>query len=361
VDYLAHDVLEEMVGTDAGFAIVLGDISFDNKETYLPYNQATGRVGIPFYNVHGNHDGNYDGMNTFEHFETWRTIYGPRYYSFDYGPVHFMILSDVLFPEQGTQYISGLGREQLAWIEEDLAHVPTETLVVLAMHIPLTPADQNPDFGELYRLLQNHPYTLSFSAHSHTVSQGFLTDEHGWLGTTPHHHIVSGATCGAWWEGARDETGIPHATGSDGTPNGYFLVTFDGHEYSTRFKAARRSEDFQMQIHSPDEVPLSQIAETPVLVNYFNGNERAVVEMSVSSGSGDAGEWMPMEFSPQRDPLVVKRSEEEDGRRASVATHIWEAQLPAGLTPGGYLIRIRTTDMYGQTYDGSRILRVVEG
>ena len=65
VDYLAHDVLEEMVGTEAAFAIVLGDISFDNKETYLPYNQATGRVGIPFYNVHGNHDGNYDGMNTF--------------------------------------------------------------------------------------------------------------------------------------------------------------------------------------------------------------------------------------------------------------------------------------------------------
>jgi hypothetical protein len=349
------------VGTEAGFAIVLGDISYDNKETYLPYNQATGRVGIPFYNVHGNHDGNYDGLDTFEHFETWRTVYGPRYYSFDYGPVHFIILSDVLFPEEGTRYIPGLGPEQLAWIEEDLAHVPMETLVVLAMHIPLTPAEQNPDFGKLYELLQNHPYTLSFSAHSHTVSQGFLTDEHGWLGTTPHHHIVSGATCGAWWEGAQDETGIPHATGSDGTPNGYFVVTFDGHDYSTRFKAARRSADFQMQIYSPDEVSRSQIAETPVVVNYFSGNERAVVEMSVTATTGEPGEWSPMVFSPQRDPFFTKLSEEAGGRRASVATHIWESPLPADLEPGGYLIRVRATDMYGQTHSGSRILRVVGG
>ena len=107
VNYLAHDVLAEMVGTNAGFAVVLGDISFDNKETYLPYIQATGRVGVPFYNTAGNHDANYDGLDTYEHYDTWRTVFGPRYYSFDYGPVHFMVLSDVLFPEQGTSYVTG--------------------------------------------------------------------------------------------------------------------------------------------------------------------------------------------------------------------------------------------------------------
>ncbi|MBT8397540.1 MAG: hypothetical protein KJN92_11260, partial [Gemmatimonadetes bacterium] len=107
VDYLTHDVLEELVGTSAAFAVVLGDISFDNKETYGPYNDATGRVGIPFHNVAGNHDANYDGLDTFQHYETWRTVYGPRFYSFDYGPVHFIVLGDVIFPEQGTRYVAG--------------------------------------------------------------------------------------------------------------------------------------------------------------------------------------------------------------------------------------------------------------
>ncbi len=356
VDFLAHDVLEEMVGTDAGFAVVLGDISFDNKATYLPYIQAAGRVGVPFYNVTGNHDANYEGMDTHQHYDTWRTIFGPRYYSFDYGPVHFMILADVAWPEQGPSYVTGLGREQLAWIEADLAHVPLEKLVVLAMHIPLTPAEQNPDFGRLYELLQNHPHTLSFSAHSHTISQGFITEEFGWKRPNPHHHIVSGATCGAWWEGPRDETDIPHATGSDGAPNGYFVASFDGTEYSTRFKAARRPADYQMQIQAPEEVAVAALAETPVILNYFGGTERAVVEMSV----GQSGDWVPMEFSPQRDPLFVRLSENAGGRRASVSRHIWEGRLPAGLPVGGHLIRIRTVDMYGQEFSASRIVRVKE-
>jgi len=356
VNYLAHDVLAEMVGTTAGFAVVLGDISFDNKETYLPYIQATGRVGVPFYNIPGNHDANYDGLDPYQHYDTWRTVFGPRYYSFDYGPVHFMILADVIFPEQGNQYIAGLGEQQLAWIEEDLSQVPEDQLVVLAMHIPLTPAADNQDFAKLYDLLKGHPHTLSFSAHSHTLSQGFLTEEHGWLGPNPHHHIVSGATCGRWWGGARDETDIPHATGSDGTPNGYFVVTFDGTEYSTRYKAARRPADYQMQVQAPDVVEQAQLAETPVLLNFFNGNDRAVVEMDV----GDSGEWVPMEFAPQRDPLYARVTQRESGQGASVATHMWEGRLPADLPVGGHLIRIRTVDMYGQEFSASRIVRVVE-
>jgi hypothetical protein len=354
VNYLAHDVLAELVGTTAGFAVVLGDISFDNKETYLPYIQATGRVGIPFFNVSGNHDANYDGLDPFQHYETWRTVFGPRYYSFDYGPVHFIVLGDVIFPEQGDRYIAGLGSGQLEWIEEDLSHVPPETLVVLSMHIPLTPADQNADFARLYELLRGHPFTLSFSAHSHTVSQGFLTEEHGWPGAMPHHHIVAGATCGRWWGGARDETDIPHATGSDGTPNGYFVVSFDGNEYSTLFKAARRPADYQMQVQAPDEVEQSQLAETPVLVNFFNGNERSVVEMRVS----DSGAWVPLEYSPQIDPLYARVTDRESGQGASVATHIWEGRLPSGLPLGGHVIRIRAVDMYGQEFGASRILRV---
>lgn len=357
VNFLSHDVLEEMVGTEAAFAVTLGDIAFDNPGLYPPYIRAAGTVGIPFYNTHGNHDANYDGLDNYQHFDTWRSFFGPRYYSFDYGPVHFVILSDVLYPEQGNRYFAGLGDEELAWLEEDLSYVPENELVVLAMHIPLTPAEQNPDFGRLYQLLEDHPFTLSFSAHSHVVSQGFLTAEHGWMGETPHHHINAGATCGRWWGGARDETDIPHATSADGTPNGYFIVSFDGNQYSTRFKAARRPADYQMQIEAPDDVLRSQLAETPVLVNIFNGNERSVVEMSV----GDSGEWMPMELSPQIDPLYARVTERESGQRASVSRHMWEGRLPADLEPGGHLIRVRTVDMYGAEYAATRVIRVGGG
>jgi hypothetical protein len=227
----------------------------------------------------------------------------------------------------------------------------------MAMHIPLTPAADNADFAALYRLFEGRPHTLSFSAHSHTLTQGFITAEYGWRGPEPHHHIVAGASCGRWWGGARDETDIPHATGSDGTPNGYFVVSFDGTEYSMRYKAARRPADYQMQVQTPDVVAVVDVPDTPVIVNFFAGNERSVVEMAL----GDSEAWSPLEFSPQVDPLYARVTERESGQGASVATHVWEGRLPAGLGAGGHLIRIRARDMYGQEHSASRIVRVVEG
>jgi hypothetical protein len=224
------------------------------------------------------------------------------------------------------------------------------------MHHQLQSAERTPDFGRLYELLRDRPHTLSFSAHSHTLTQGFLPEGFGWPGADPHYHINAGAACGRWWGGARDETDIPHATSADGTPNGYFVVTFDGTDYSTRFKAARRPADYQLQIQAPDEVARRDLADTPVLVNVFNGSEGSSVEMAV----GEAGDWIAMDFTPQRDPLYARVTERESGLRASVSFHMWEGRLPVALPPGGHLIRVRTTDIFGQEFTASRIIRVLE-
>lgn len=355
VDYLSHDVLEELVGTSAAFAVTLGDISFDQKGLYASVNGAMGVLGIPVYNTHGNHDANYDGQDNHDHYESWRTVYGPRYYAFEYGPVHFIVLSDVLFPEEGNRYIPGLGEEQLEWLEADLSHVPTDRLVVLSMHIPLQPGDAVPDFARLYDLLRDRRHTLSFSAHSHVLMQAFVPEEWGWQGIAPHYHINAGATCGSWWGGGLDETDIPHATSADGSPNGYFIVSFNGNEYSARFKAARRPAEYQMQVQAPDSVSRGELAETSVLVNVFSGGPESTVEMSV----GDAGRWEEMRYAPQPDPLYARVIERESGEEASVSNHMWEARIPGDLSPGAHLIRVRARDRFGQEFFGSRILRVV--
>jgi 3',5'-cyclic AMP phosphodiesterase CpdA len=355
VDYFAHDVLEELVGTTAAFAVVLGDITHNRLDLYDHITQAEGMVGIPFYNVPGNHDANYDGVDPYDHYETWRTVFGPRYYSFDYGPVHFVILSDVIFPETGSEYIPGLGPDQLEWLEADLSHVPHDRLVVLSMHIPPAGADRIPDLRRLDELLQDRRHIVSFSAHNHTFSQGFLDESLGWSGSNDHFHINAGATCGRWWGGAKDETDIPHETSSDGTPNGYFILSFTGNEYSARFKAARRPADHQMQIEAPDSVAQEQLSDTPVLVNVFAGSEGSTVEMTLD----DSQNWIALEFAPQQDPLYARVTERESGQGASTSFHMWEGSLPAGLTPGGHVIRIRTTDIFGQQFAASRFVRVV--
>ena len=63
---------------------------------------------------------------------------GSGWYSFDYGGVHFLALSNVADLKPGG--LGLLGETQLAWIEADLAPLSAETPIVVMAHIPLWPA-----------------------------------------------------------------------------------------------------------------------------------------------------------------------------------------------------------------------------
>jgi lysophospholipase L1-like esterase len=366
VGYLAHDVVEELIGTKAAFGVTLGDIVFDDLSVFEPLNQAIAMIGIPWYNVIGNHDLNFDAIDDRDSDETYERIYGPSYYSFDYGAVHFLVLDDVQWAIDDTTgkggYRGGLGDEQMAFIRADLAALPDEQMVVLMMHIPLVDVH---DRQELYRLIERRPFCLSISGHKHYHEHRFITEADGWRGAKPHHHVINVTACGNWWAGAPDERGIPHATMSDGAPNGYTLLTFDGRQYTIDFRAASRSADYQMNILAPDEVASSQLEQTVVHVNVFNGSERSTVEMQF----GSAEDWLPLQRTVAPDPAYTavvaaeqKLLEQSEAwrklDRPKPSTHLWQAQLPGGVQPGTHALRVRTTDMHGRTFAASRIIRV---
>ncbi|MFO0892092.1 MAG: hypothetical protein U0790_23510 [Isosphaeraceae bacterium] len=52
-------------------------------------------LDIPRYNVIGNHDLNQEAKDDRHSDETRERIYGPSYYAFDHGLVHFLVLDDV--------------------------------------------------------------------------------------------------------------------------------------------------------------------------------------------------------------------------------------------------------------------------
>src|SRR5690606_24780326 len=157
------------------------------------------------------------------------------------------------------RYTGRIGPANLAFIAADLEHVPTETPIVLLMHIPLT---GTVDRDALFDLIDDRPHTLSLSAHRHEQEHLHLDHDHGWHGHEPHHHVIAATGSGSWWSGTPDEEGIPHATMADGAPNGYTIVTFDGPTYAMRFKAARRPADHQMTIFAPDEIAAADLAST---------------------------------------------------------------------------------------------------
>lgn len=363
--YMADDVIRELVGVDASFGVTLGDIVFDDLSIMDLHNRIVALIGIPWYNVIGNHDINYDAPNDRLSDETYERHYGPNYYSFDHGPAHFVVLDNInwIAPTASARgrYNGLFGEDQLNFVQEDLKHVDKDKLVLFMMHIPLTNTGDREDF---YEIIKDHPYALSISGHTHYQEHVFLTDKDGWPGAKPHHHIINVTVCGSWWTGIPDERGIPHTTMRDGAPNGYSIMTFKNNQATWEFKAASRPQDYQMNIYAPRVVKSANSSDTEILVNVFGGSSKSLVEMRL----GDSGPWTLMQLTETEDPAYAQMKEQEKqfgdqlpGRKLSgiiKSSHIWKANLSCNPEPGVHWLHVRAKDMYGKVYTDKREIEI---
>jgi len=357
VEHYGHDVVEELVGTDAMFGITLGDIVEDRLDLLVDINAITARIGVPWHYVMGNHDMNKDSSTDALADETFELVYGPPYYSFTYGKMHCIVLDSVY--REGDKFHGELGERQLAFIKNDLAHVPGDYLVVLAMHIPVV---NFADREALYDILKERSHLFMIAAHWHATEQFFFGPDDGWYGEAPLHLYVAGAAGGAWWTGFKDASGIPHATMGDGSPNGYTVLSVDGNDYSFRYKAARRPANYQMNITTPEKVAAARAAETRIVVNVFAASERATVEIRL----GEDGAWTTMTRKRGVDPYVEafhKREkaiapEEAPWGKPKETNHLWVGALPANPPAGMTVLYVRVVDRFGATHTGRRLILI---
>jgi len=364
IDYIAHDVVEQVardvIAVDAKFGLSLGDEMFDNLNLFESLNRVVATAGIPWYSTVGNHDLNYDAPTNELSTETWKRVFGPTHYAFNYGKVHVMVLNDVMYHGVNKGgYHGEFTKVQLDWIKSNLSHVPKDRLLMIAMHIPLVGVDNREEF---YRLIEDRPYCFSCSAHTHIQRHHFIGQADGWRGKDRHHHLNHVTVCGSWWEGAPDERGIPHATMADGAPNGYSIVEFDGVKYNVTFRPASRPESEQMAIWIPEELKSAETGATEVIVNVFAGSERSKVQIGVNGA-----DWKEMEQFEGQDPFFLEIKKLEASPKppiglklpgAATTPHLWRAKLPANLPIGTHAISVKTTDMFGQSYVDRRIFRV---
>ena len=224
------------------FGIGCGDLLFDDLSLYPDYEKGIRKLGIPFFQVIGNHDLDLKVRSDEASDRTFGQYFGPTYYSFNRGDVHYVVLDDVFF--LGAGYIGYLHETQLQWLEADLALVEKGRTVVVALHIPSSGTREKREgkaeaLGntlanrqELYRLLE--PYRAHLlSGHTHE-------SEHTFEGN--RHEHVNGAVCGAWWSG-------PICW--DGTPNGYSVYEVKGESLQWRHKSVGFEATHQMRLYAP--------------------------------------------------------------------------------------------------------------
>jgi len=374
VGFYAQDVVSELVGTDAALAIILGDLVGDDLDLFEPLNRVQALMGVPVYSVLGNHDLNFMSPNDEDSDETFVRTYGPPDYAFNYGPVHFIVLDNVVwngfdgmneagtFPRTGN-YVGGLSEAQLGFVRASLARVPEGRIVVLCMHIPIDGPNQHsvPQLDGLVRIVTARHRGLVLTGHMHRQSHSFYG---GRSDAAPRlHHWNVGTASGSWWRGPKTERGVPVATMQDGTPNGYGIIGVDGNSFTLRYKAADYPANAQMHVHAPAEIEAGEASATTVSVNVWNGSARTRVRMRI----GGLGEWIEMTAAGGPDPAYVEAFERSESMRFEgnalnkpddAVAHLWTATLPATLSTGTHAIEVEATDMFGRTDRAVRVISV---
>ena len=358
VDYFDRDIVNELVGVQGyEFGLSLGDIVGDDLNLYPPYIKSVSRIGIPWFNVYGNHDMNQDVEIGDHADETWEATYGPATHSFNHGKVHYINLDDVIFPrEDGNGYVGGFTEQQLTFIENDLKYVPKDYLIILSFHIPLI---HKPRYGNAFReedqkrlfdLLEDFPHTLTLSAHTHMQGIYYLDETFNWNQEEAHIHYNVGTTCGDWWSGVPDAENIPATTMRDGTPNGYAMLHFTGNEFQIEYKVARESAEKKMSLWGPKVLPQNEWFSAELYVNYYLGSDSTTVEYSMD----DTDTWRRMGRVKMGDPYITQLREVWDtadellpGKRPSnpqPSDHLWKTGIPKNLPEGEHTMLVRVFD-----------------
>jgi hypothetical protein len=317
------------------FGLACGDIMYDDLSMYPEYERGVRSIGIPFFQAVGNHDLDFDGPVDEATTRTFSRHFGPRYYSFDRGAVHYVVLDDVFY--HGTGYIGYGQQDQSRWLEEDLAGVESGSTVVVCLHIPIQgtrhirEGARNPSTTvsvnnreELYRLLE--PFNAHvLSGHTHENDHNY---DNG-----VHEH-VSGTVCGAWWSGP---------ICGDGTPHGYSVYEVDGEAVSWRYKSSGVGAYHQMRAYLPGADPR---APHELVANVWDADDGWTV---VWYEDGERKGRMARRVGYDPVSLRIHSGEDLPPRRG------WVDPYPrylyyAPASREAREIRVEATDRFGRTY-----------
>lgn len=382
-DMVREELVNPLIGNPYGakFGLTVGDVVFDNLGLYERHKAMMGLMDIPQWYLPGNHDMNFESPNGYFANETYKKHFGPTYYSFDYGNVHFVMLNNVEYAGEGkdfgrNEYRGYINPIQLQWLQSDLNHIPPEKLLVIASHIPLiaeaddgisepTAGPNTENFSELLQILE--PFEHIYGLAGHDTSNSFKVEvnhNHGWTGSPWIAHTLAEVRGSGWVRGPKDLRGVRDAMMEDGNPNGFYVLKFNNTKLTPEFIPFPSGPDGTNRMRimlDPiiDQAEGSSIHrgslsdDTKIVVNLFDGGVRDMVWASLDGAADQL-----MTYTVRTDPFIELLFEEFLNSDDAYPTpdrssHIWELPLPAGLNIGLHHIVVSSTDEFGQTQQGT--------
>ena len=287
------------------YTISMGDNSFDLYWYDYLYDigdfrrtLAQSEYPTPFFNAMGNHD-NDGGVAhcediDFKASEKYRKAFGPTYYSFNLGKIHYVILDNIVYHNEvkkgakkgkgivgARNHSQALTREQLDWLAKDLALVEDKnTPIVIGVHSPIfryknymdgeisirLPEEQQ---GEFINLLKEFKTVHILSGHTHRnrCCYGYRDTSKPDIANITEHTVV--AVSGARWH--TSAFGGPQI-GVTGDPAGCKILPIDGTDIKWYHKATEFDSSKQFRCYDMNQVRkyYQENGEVRVMLDHFN-------------------------------------------------------------------------------------------
>lgn len=261
----AVEDLKELVGENPEYpyyGMGCGDIVFDNLSLLGEYNAIAAKARIPFYHALGNHDMDYNKRSDEGSANTFEQVYGPTYYSFNKGSIHYVVMDNVFYIGRDHLYIGYLNAQQLDWLAKDLSYLQRGSSVVVVLHIP-SALDANDltkfDSKNINASLSNKEalYKILEPFNAHIVSGHMHTMRNINIRSNVYEHNVS-SVCGSWWNGP---------VAQDGSPKGYLVFETNGNDLKWYYKSIGFPKSHQLRFY-----PIGTNPEQPdfITVNVWN-------------------------------------------------------------------------------------------
>lgn len=334
----ADDIASTVCGYgDTPFhGLCCGDIVSHDHTLYGEYNDAMARTGIVFRNAMGNHDMTLYDRSHETSYRKFEDMYGPAWYSFDVGRIHYVVLDNNFYIGRDYFYIGYLEERQLRWLERDLSHVRRGSTVVVCMHIPSTCTEEDRKqfkYNGIAGTMTNHAslHELLRPFNAHIITGHTHTTYNQDIRPGLYEHVVP-ALSGAWWQG-------PLCT--DGTPSGYGVYEVDGDQIRWHYRSTGYGADHQIALYSGAEYP--EFAGYAV-ANVWASDPAWCVEFTVD------GVVLSGERFETYDPAAKKMYSDTSGFDhkwiyPSVSDHFYRVPLPAGARR----VAVTATDRFGNT------------
>jgi len=219
------------------FGMMLGDIVHEEMELFEDYADALKTMGLPMFNVIGNHDYNLSKADDDAGAEDYEKWFGPTNYSFNLCGFHVVVVDGIIMESDGskltTSYSYGLTDEVLAWLTDDLKHVSQWTPILFCSHAQMFSTGKSSDRWKKSSTVNGAAYAALLGRYDKVYS---------WAGHSHQSYNATGK--GRTYPNIESHT-IPRSTGElwtnewlcrDGVPRGYVVARLDRGTINWKFK-----------------------------------------------------------------------------------------------------------------------------